>query len=1005
MKMKIIEKLKDEKFLLKVIAMCTTVIIFIPTLYSFTFLGAFWDPYARLNKISSVAFVNLDKPVYKNGKKYNVGQQLEDKLKDNTDFEWEFVDYNTAKNGVKNTSYYAMIVVPKDFSKKISNSIVDGNFKKPDIIYEGNAGRNYIFSLLTKRGAESIESQVEQSITKETSKALIDNLYDVKKSTKTAADSSKQLADGSNKLLNGSNQILDGITNKNTGADGMPLGLQNGSEQISTGLYDAKTGVLSAQGAVSQIEPKLNSYRGLLSLLNVQNMNSLKTMAIDTNDLNSSTNTVDLLGIKQTLNSINPSSFASINNIMTDYKAINLNGASNINFKNFDPLINDVNNMSPMLNYFSNNSNKIKDLLIQTQPLENMDLSKLNPMMDLLNHSQDMGNLLDTASNFGKMDTSSLNSLSPLLNTQNVSVLNGLLNTASSSFGGSNGQNLTNFLTAEQSIQSNINSILNSNLSNDDKINRINLVLQQASNAGLTPNNVNSTMTSLINTSTNMNATINNNAGTLSQIQNNLTTNNINNVNALLYNLSKAQQYLNSPSTQNTLLNAKTALSTENVANAQSMMGSLLNAQKALNDNKDVLAATQNMLKYIPTQNDLSASKTTLDAIQSLLNQNGGEDSTIRKINNLQSDVNSSANALASMSAALNNPSVQSQLKNAPETLDKLSKLKSEVNDNQKLLGVAKDYLNDGNVTMANNLIAQVPSMVDKFNELSGGIVKLSDGSNRLNSGINTLADGSIQLNNGIGTLNDGNNKFNDALNSSYKDLNKNLKFSSSKFSKFLSAPINLKDNSINTVKNYGEGLAPYFVALSAWLGALFVNAIIIISEMLDVFKKRFNNSPIIEYTLGIILVSLQAFMFTIFLRVGLGLTTSVNPALLYLNNIFISCVYYSVLFGLAQAFGIGSVPISFVLLIIQLSSCAGTFPVATAYPFYRIVGKFIPMTYTVNTLRMVISGINTKVYMQNFNILILFAVVTLACGTLIGYLKKCLKAKYITKNSDSTAA
>lgn len=996
MRMKIIERLKDEKFLLKIMAIITAAIIFIPTLYSFTFLGAFWDPYARLNKISSIAFVNLDKPIYKNGKKYNVGQQLEDKLKDNTDFKWEFVNYNTAKNGVENTSYYAMIVVPKDFSKKISNSIVDGNFKKPDLIYEGNAGRNYIFSLLTKRGAETIESQVEQSITKETSKALIDNLYDVKKSTKTAADSSKQLADGSNKLLNGSNQILDGITNKNTGADGMPLGLQNGSEQISTGLYDAKTGILSAQGAVSQIEPKLNSYKDLLGLLTVQNMDSLKTMAIDANDLNNSTSNIDLLGFSKTLNSINPSDITAVTNTVNTFNSMDLSDLSQIDFGKLNNFKTDIQNAYPMIESLSSDYGKLQQMASSVQGIN---VQQLRTQLETIsNDSQALSAVINN------VDPESMNSLNQFLNNQNdMMALSDLLNNTKT-FSGTNGTDLINFLSTEKSVQNSmasgyqgINQILSSGETPEQKIADIqskvmipySTQMQQLSSAGLTPDKMNQTTDSMINTV----KTINTDSNTIasSGIQNTLSPNNI----ALL-------KALTSPDAQTKMVQLKAALASNDMSTAITQANSMLDqvdaAQHALKD-PNIQKAEASIATL---QNDLNDNQGNLAAINSLVAKNGLDTA---KIVQLQNDTKASAGMINSIGALLNDPNVQSQLKNAPETLDKLSKLKSEVNDNQKLLGVAKDYLNDGNIAMANNLIAQVPSMVDKFNELSSGIVKLSDGSSRLNSGINTLADGSTQLNNGISKLNDGNNKFNDALNSSYKNLNKNLKFSSSKFSKFLSAPINLKDNSINPVKNYGEGLAPYFVALSAWLGALFINAIIIILEMLDLFKKRFNNSPIVEYTLGIILVSLQALMFTLFLRVGLGLTTSVNPAGLYLNNIFIACIYYSVMFGLTQAFGIGSIPASFVLLIIQLSSCAGTFPIETAYPFYRIVGKFIPMTYTVNTLRMVISGINTKVYMQNFNILIIFAVVTLACGTLIGYLRKYFKAKHINKNNDSTTA
>ncbi|PJI10353.1 hypothetical protein CUB90_11745 [Clostridium sp. CT7] len=776
----------------------------------------------------------------------------------------------------------------------------------------------------------------------------------------------------------------------------MPLGLQNGSKQISNGLYDAKTGVLSAQGAVSQIEPKLNSYKGLFSLLTVQNMNSLKSMANDANNLNNSTNAVDLLGIKRTLNGINPSYITAATNTVNTFNSMDLNGLSKIDFVKLNTFKTDIQNAYPMIASLSNDYNKLQPMTNTVQGIKVDQLRK--HLNDISNDSQALSAVINS------VDPQSMNSLNKFLNNPNdMMALNDLLSNTNT-FSGTNGTNLVNFLNTEKSVQNimasgyqGINQILSSGETPEQKIADIQSKvmdpysnkMQQLNSAGLTPDKMNQTTDSMINTV----KTINTDSNTIasSGIQNALSPNNI----ALLKTLT-------SPDTQTKMAKLKAELSSNNISaavnSANGMLDQIATAQQVLKDS-NIQSAQSSIAKL---QKDLNDNQNNLAEINSLVAKNGLD---TNKIIQLQNDTKASAGAIDSMSAALNNPTVQSQLKNAPETLDKLSKLKSEVNDNQKLLGVAKDYLNDGNVTMANNLIAQVPSMVDKFNELSGGIVKLSDGSNRLNSGINTLADGSTQLNNGISTLNDGNNKFNDALNSSYNDMNKNLKFSSSKFSKFLSSPVNLKDNSINPVKNYGEGLAPYFASLSLWLGALFVNAVVSISDMLDLFKKRFNNSPIAKYTLGIILVTIQAFMLTLFLRVGLGLTSSVNPAGLYLNNIFTACVYYSVMFGLSQAFGIGSVPICFVLLIVQLSSCAGTFPIETAYPFYRIVGKFIPMTYTVNTTRMVISGINSKVYLQDFNILMLFAVITLVCGTLIGKLGKNLKAKYIDKKNDTAAA
>ena len=48
---------------------------------------------------------------------YNVGNVLVDELKNNTNFSWQFVDEQTALDGVKNGKYYAALIIPGNFGK------------------------------------------------------------------------------------------------------------------------------------------------------------------------------------------------------------------------------------------------------------------------------------------------------------------------------------------------------------------------------------------------------------------------------------------------------------------------------------------------------------------------------------------------------------------------------------------------------------------------------------------------------------------------------------------------------------------------------------------------------------------------------------------------------------------------------------------------------------------------------------------------------------------------
>ena len=76
-------------------------IITIPTIYTTLFLGSMWDPYGKVDNLP-VAVVNEDKPVTYEGKDVNVGEKFVDKLKDNDSLAFNFVDKETATNGLEN---------------------------------------------------------------------------------------------------------------------------------------------------------------------------------------------------------------------------------------------------------------------------------------------------------------------------------------------------------------------------------------------------------------------------------------------------------------------------------------------------------------------------------------------------------------------------------------------------------------------------------------------------------------------------------------------------------------------------------------------------------------------------------------------------------------------------------------------------------------------------------------------------------------------------------------
>ncbi len=147
-----------------VAALVVVVLMIIPSLYSLINIEASWDPYSNTKGIE-VAIVNEDKGTVYKEHSINLGDELVDKLKENDQLGWVFVDKETAKNGLTNEKYYAMIEIPQDFSEDVT-TVVKKDVTKPKLIYTVNEKKNVIASKITDAGVKSVKTQLDENIAK-----------------------------------------------------------------------------------------------------------------------------------------------------------------------------------------------------------------------------------------------------------------------------------------------------------------------------------------------------------------------------------------------------------------------------------------------------------------------------------------------------------------------------------------------------------------------------------------------------------------------------------------------------------------------------------------------------------------------------------------------------------------------------------------------------------------------------------------------------------------------
>ncbi|WHX63246.1 YhgE/Pip domain-containing protein [Peribacillus frigoritolerans] len=206
--------------------------------------------------------------------------------------------------------------------------------------------------------------------------------------------------------------------------------------------------------------------------------------------------------------------------------------------------------------------------------------------------------------------------------------------------------------------------------------------------------------------------------------------------------------------------------------------------------------------------------------------------------------------------------------------------------------------------------------------------------------------------------------------------------------SEFFSEPVLLNKHSLFPIPNYGSAMSPFFTALSLWVGGT------ILISMLSVGVSQKVYSPyqiyIGRYLIFFIIGVMQALSVSIGNIVLIGVYVA-DKFEYILFSVLISTVFTLIVYTFVSVLGNIGKGISVVLMVLQISSSGGTFPIQVTPPFFQHINPFLPFTYAVGLLRESVGGITWSVAGKDIFILILFLLITFILGVI---LKKPLHAR-----------
>ncbi|WP_330317799.1 YhgE/Pip domain-containing protein [Streptomyces platensis] len=274
------------------------------------------------------------------------------------------------------------------------------------------------------------------------------------------------------------------------------------------------------------------------------------------------------------------------------------------------------------------------------------------------------------------------------------------------------------------------------------------------------------------------------------------------------------------------------------------------------------------------------------------------------------------------------------------------------------------------------------------------GIGTLADGAGKLHDGLGVAKDGADKLTGGLFKLKDGSNQLSDGLHSGVSKIPDYNKKDRDTRTEVMADPVELAAKSLHKAPNYGTGLAPYFIPLSLWVGAM------VAFMLLQPLGKRALaagapgwrialGSWLPAYAIGVV----QVLALMAVLHWGLGLEMARTAGTVGFLLLATAC-FTAIIQLLGAFFGPAGRVLTLVVLMLQLTSAGGTYPVQTSPGFFAAIHPFLPMSYVVDGLRRLITGGDLAIVQQGCVVLAVFTVGALALTALAARSRQVVRMK-----------
>ena len=308
--------------------------------------------------------------------------------------------------------------------------------------------------------------------------------------------------------------------------------------------------------------------------------------------------------------------------------------------------------------------------------------------------------------------------------------------------------------------------------------------------------------------------------------------------------------------------------------------------------------------------------------------------------------------------------------------------------------GPVKEYIDStSELAKGSGKVAEGSSQVAQgASDLADGSVKLADGSSKVAGGASDLADGSVQLAEGSLSLAAGAELLGNSaaqalftaagsLGATANQLSAITGINETLLGDYFFSPVKLERNEVFSVPDYGSNVAPFYIVLSMWVGALIT---CVMMEPKSSIGTKY--SPFEMYSgkllIYIVMSILQACV-TIIGAYLLGVHIDNYPLFIF-SSILVSVVFMILIYSVISAIGTVGKGAIVVLLVLQISATGGIYPIEIMHKVFQTLYPYMPMTYAIKLIREAQLGVVWSNFWPALIILLAIGIITVIVAIII---------------------